>query len=438
MSDNNTCCQNHVCKAALDPATETIVACPLCRKATYCSEQCRLTDWVKHACPNAQIASSAVDTPVVPYYFEDEEPEEAVAEEMAEAGEQHPFLEAHSVTHYNDTGNVSHSVTDPLVELVGADVAVKRESLGGSAKRGIAPSQDLAERRYRIHIQELDERERVRTELWIDGDTLGTDAIYWENGDDRIRKLMGREKGEDFRSRLRGAGRWLVTRLSKEGNRIILWPDMSAGTENHGRASNQPLGSKGTIIIMLHVDQPDGSMQRVGELRGPFNFRLDSFTLKLSRAFRKRLTQRLRAKFSGTNEESIKTMRTYRMQADDMRAVFTVQPEGDRVYIRDIEFSISPNRLYAAPTAFGAEQQLQYSIDTEPASLAAATGLLMALEKRAAEKGEKRHETAILRDYVRDLNDKRGGEIDHRDVPDAVHTAMYTATGALIAENACH
>lgn len=60
-------CANHICK---NPSLAHF-ACSLCKKAVYCSSECRTLDWVKHDCPNVIPIAKKETGLFMPYYFED-------------------------------------------------------------------------------------------------------------------------------------------------------------------------------------------------------------------------------------------------------------------------------------------------------------------------------------------------------------------------------
>lgn len=77
-AESTVTCANGACAKHLDLSKGTPnILCPLCASTdtVYCSEACRMIDWVGHKCDNAFLISAAVGqkqaTLFVPYHFED-------------------------------------------------------------------------------------------------------------------------------------------------------------------------------------------------------------------------------------------------------------------------------------------------------------------------------------------------------------------------------
>ncbi len=70
-------CANHICNK--DISADEAILCGLCLNETYCSEQCKTMDWVRHQCPNvvALPANAKIEkqTPFVAFLQQDSLPE---------------------------------------------------------------------------------------------------------------------------------------------------------------------------------------------------------------------------------------------------------------------------------------------------------------------------------------------------------------------------
>ena len=420
-----TTCANHVCHKDLDNK----VLCPLCRNAQYCSEACRKTDWVKHACPNARIAAHPNDVQVIEYAWEDDVPSEVLAEEIGE-NVAHPFLNAYTTTYFTPDGHAESKIHTPAI--IDADAAVKRESVLGSYKRGATPPGDLAAQNYTIAVKILDEAGNEMMDALNIYGIIGKDAIYDKNDTTRVKRLLGElpmetEGKEKFTDRLRRYGRKLLSFGSKEGGSMVIWPDLQT---NNLAVRKFKMPEEATIVFEFWSGTGDDA-KKIYELRGPYSFRASRKMSRFTRAFQKRLTQRLRAKFPN-DSDNIKNMATYRMEAGGQRVVFTVEPISNTgVFLRDVEFAINASQFRFAASEITPDVRERVSVDAS--SVDQMTGLVMCLETRIAN-GDKSYAdiSSVLRPYTREL--EKNGSIHEDDIPDSIHTAVYTAVNRLAAE----
>lgn len=452
-------CTNEACRTEL-AACESTVRCQQCLGAEYCGEACRAADWVKHKCPNALLGATANDTHVLPYAWEDELTPEALAEEIGD-NKTHPFLQAHSVTHYTGDGRVLHSFLPALVG-VDAEGGVKRERAWGSYKRGVNPidkkSSSALDGTYALSVDQLDRDDMVIRTFSVTG-RISRDSIYSENGLDRVQRLLGElgEADESKLNRARRAARNFFSSGSKEGDRLILWPDLSGGP-NRDSARKTPFDTRGTLRVTLTCTTGK-SMATIFMLRGPYDFGKGEWFFKMARAATKSGMLRLRSKFPG--DDSVKTMSPWRMEAQGTRLTFIIQQVGDKVFFRDFEFAISPQlmleklpglaldstaqlsereqELFGTASASAPPPPPDYDYDAsmttnseihvgvDAGSLDQVTGLVMAMEHRGLTQKDLEPLGAILRPYARELCDKRNGYIHYNDIPDDVHTAIGLA-----------
>jgi hypothetical protein len=289
----------------------------------------------------------------------------------------------------------------------------------------------LAVERYSIRIQILNDAGDELANEFVTGE-IGTDAIYTGNTSERVKKLLGDmpldtdDNGkEKWTDRLRRYGRKVLSFGSKEGGSIILWPNLNDPYNMKIRKFKMP--EEGTIIFTLYKGT-DESATRIYELRGPYSFRGARKMSRFTRAFQKRLTQRLRAKFPN-DSDNIKNMATYRMEAGGQRVVFTVEPISNTgVFLRDVEFAVNVSQFNYATEA---QVDIREHIGVDPASVSQMTGLVMCLETQVAQ-GKNDYNSTALRNYTRELN--TAGSIHEDDIPDQIHTAVYTAVNRLASE----
>lgn len=436
-------CANHVCSKQL----EDKVLCPLCRDVQYCSEECRQTDWIKHACPNALLATKPNEAIIRPYAWEDEMPDEVLNEEIG-TNVAHPFLKGYSLTHYGPDGSVSHQDFPPMIIDAAAEGGVKPLKVFGTYKRGPEPRSDMDRNIYTIRFEVIDKNDRVinpNNTIEFSG-ILGNDAVYDGNNEPRIKKLLG-FIGDSDEKWYGKVTRWFRRKLQSaaKSSELNIWPNLLTNEKNERTSKTKTLPQMGNLRVSFLIGFQE-NQRLVSVFTGRFNFtKQTGIFARWTRAFRKQFAQRLRAK-GFEDADAIKTFHGYVMEAPKVTSskfVFIVQSTGDTVYIRDVEAFIS---------AVDMESVSVRSDDTGPAlpprddanssisasSLEQVTGLVMALEHKAAMQDKPDADLdairATLRPYARDLNEKHQGNIPESAIPDQVHTAIYTAVNRLALE----
>lgn len=435
-----TLCANHVCKKDLTDK----VLCPLCRQAEYCSEACRKTDWVKHACPNAMISASPNQCVVRPYVWEEDIPDDILNEEIG-GNAAHELLQAHTTTHFTNDGRVQGDYFPPALIDAAAEGGVKPETLFGSYKRGTEPRKDQKPLKYRVVISQVDRNERP-----IRGNTLefkgiiGEDAIYKENNAERVKRLLQTDpaEGNIFAKAKRFFKRRIDERL--KGAEIIIWPNLVTDDYNTRMRKSKVLNQTGNLKASLEVLTYNATTKEdeyllVSTLNGPYNFIIKSnFWEKLTRSIRKLFLQRLKLKLQ-EDSDAVKTMRTYVMEAPKTttaRFVITIQRSGEDIYVRDVEVTMSPldlDKNIATSAYDDTAHEIDMRIGVDPSSISQMTGLVMCLETRAAEgNAQAAADSAQLRPYTRDLN--TAGSIHEDQIPDKIHTIVYSTVNRLASE----
>ncbi len=148
-----TDCANHVCGNQCH--AEGGVTCPLCHGATYCSEECRQVDAIKHDCPNVVRIAAPNDTLFVPYMYEDR----MTAAELGDADPRSPLVANRLLVHHAADRNMSTRVLPALIEADSGTGWVKNFV---TPTIGINPMSDertkaaLAGALYTITIEHLD------------------------------------------------------------------------------------------------------------------------------------------------------------------------------------------------------------------------------------------------------------------------------------------
>lgn len=432
------------CAKPLDLERVSAVVCPLCRDPVYCGEACRQLDWVKHGCPNALVASSPNVVPMTEYEWEDEMDPEILKAEIDTDPVHHPLLQGHSVTHYAGDGTVSVKHYPSLIDAIAKDGF--KIYTGTTYKRGNRPPLGIKDLTYKIQIDAPGQ-----DSFDIYGSVL-TDAIYKENTALRVRRILGLEDDNASRAdRGRSGVLRFVQKVSKSSD-VLLWPDVQTG-ENARVVRQNTVPARGQMNITLYLQDPDtvNGWQQVSNIEALYNFSKRYKLAKKTRGFTKWLQFRRGRKFK--KDSGQKAFRTYKAEADGSRVLISVERiEGsDRYFIRDLEMSFMPqkvtNQLNTAEDVYSMASETEDSVGSydysearigvrvDPASLEQMTGLVMALETRAAEGKADPVYASIgntLRNYVRELNDQRGGRIDEDDIPDQVHTAARLAVASLV------
>lgn len=479
-------CSNHVCTTTTGGGA--CVTCELCHAATYCSEECRTVDWVKHACHNVRRVAARGDTLFVRYNYEDR----MSADELGAADPRSPLVSAHLAVHYGPD-RVRTVVEVPA--LLGADSNTGWTANFVTPGRGIDPTlkaNKLNGLSYGIHIEQLDEDDRVERALRIGG-LFSRDTVYDANKNERVKRLLGKKGWEadkeeanenrespsalrrglrKFADTFKRGVRRTTSFVDKAQTNVVMWPDLQ--TEYSDVADGVLFDISGNLRIIVTIGTTvESASVTVGKLRGGYDLNTTATESGVKSSLKKAFEVRLQGKFKSTAG-----LHTYRAQANGMTAIVTfLVSKGDtkQATIRDIEFSMPKARLLKARATLGDVNSATHSLnqskdvlsgsddedDTPPppppkdkdeqmqaaipfrcdARVAAQlVGLTVALEhtliknKQAAADDALRSDAAIVRAYTRNIVDSLGG-VAPKTVPMAVNTAVRCATEALYEYN---
>lgn len=288
-ADSTVTCANGACAKHLDLSKDTPnVLCPLCASTdtVYCSEACRMIDWVGHKCDNAFLIAAAVGqkqaTLFVPYHFEDrldaKEHKQWVdamtPEARIEAENQHYLLQ---VNHPDQTVSqhlirVGESLTfrpmDPKLETV--------------FRRGVAPHPDVQKAQFEITFSVGDNISFVMT------GTVGDRAIWKDHA----------PPGTDMGGKLKQ----FFQDLRKESSDTVLF--VKPTQEDRDLAPQIPMeGNKMSVEVKIN-----GNV--ISSMSGPYKMR--DLGTEWTRAIGKFFTPRLKSLFPNAATDPIKDYKTLR------------------------------------------------------------------------------------------------------------------------------
>lgn len=458
--EKTTGCANHVCDKKLDVAKDTHLKCPLCLNPdqAYCSEECRVMDWVKHACPNVIQASAASNTAFLPFFDEDLEIEEHVMQKLDPSC---ALFQTYQVVQRGTDDVVREYQVPPFIGTMAAN-GFRRDVIV-SMGRGLSPDKAWADFDYMIIVKEMISGKEVQLR-----GNMKRDTIYKGNPDPRVAHLLGGP------TKLRW---WKQEFLDKEQSSIIFWP--SANKDSVFVDQEFPLQGELDIqfyLVASNVKGPSDKTSHAFNLSGPYDLSRAEKQGRFMGAMRKRTQSRLRAKFGynpdgsgrGRVDSSVANMFSLRGTGGSMTGIvtFEVPPrrgrgQGGVAIFRDIEFAVpkykvtqlvnviggASNTDILRPTIppkkvvsdaegkaltkalgeSGMEQervQIQSPLKCNAHDVNQVVGLTMAMELRAA-RGDKRNEAqaAVVRAYARDLLDNKKGEAPEH-VPVKINTAI--------------
>lgn len=323
-----SCCANHTCAKSLDlNGQDANVLCPLCvdTELVYCSEQCRVMDWVTHKCNNAFLVKTAMmvgqSAAVVfaPYHFEDTLDEKEYKRLQDTLSQEHVFQME------NQRYLVQNVAPDLTVtqHLIGNDVRFKPmdPKLQTVYRRGKEPEARLKSLPYTIEIEGVDANVKVMLEGTIEADSIYKNHLAW---------LPNPNKALD----------WLLNRR-KESSSIVLFPRVQMPPEQRA------FPPTGTLSVTVKVD---GKVVTQWE-NASYTMRTRGY--EFTRALGKFLTPRLKALFPGA-DAARKDMKLLRAQvgSTSLVLVFNV-PRMEKEFMRleGVIYTVSETNLLRA--AFG-------------------------------------------------------------------------------------
>lgn len=430
-------CANHVCGEA-----HATIACPLCKGVAYCSEACRVIDWVKHDCANVIRVASPNDTPFLPYFFEDRMSDaERGPAPVVGATSTSPIGQSHVAVYF---GPNQTRVEYPI------PARVEEDSQSGWRTDFVTPSIGadpetfgLGTQQFRIRISLLDNTLEGNVLPGKQRDYAGafrTDTVYKGNTDERVDNLLKNKgwttpKDSIFK---RGAdvlrrGLTKATHLTNTVlTSVLFWPKVTAETALQ-------LPSTGNLRVELYV----GNVL-VSNVRGGFNLTQSASMSKLSAVAHAAFQIRLKSKFSPALAVG---MFPFQAKANDVIATMTmkVAQGGNSGSLRDIELVVPETLIHDAinqsttsvkstisptPARAVVEYRCNPRVAEQLIGLACAVETASVHNKQVADDEALQNNSGILRKYARVVQDKLDCNAPN-DVPMEVNTAVRYVTHAL-------
>jgi hypothetical protein len=390
MRCRSGCCANAACKSDLNLEADQYITCPLCVAPAYCSEACRMIDWVRHDCPNVYSASQVGDSMFTPYFYEDALPADALAQvrEMGVLG--NPLMQSYMVVAQNSDMSVTQRIMPARISASCED-AVGLLPGGGISKSGLGRGADpsklrLVPTKFRIIVERfVDDRVGEAENKMIIHGKLPKDTIF---------------KGNT----LNGTAAKLASYNPVAGTHadcIVFWPETEEVRKaSHDAVSRGSVPSRfvvplqGKLMITLALDGYQPVCIRSGYDLGSAVYK--SMYENAKKSLLDTFERRLRLKFGG--REDIKNLRVVHGvtagRSMETALIFRVLPGGDRAELADVEFLVPEMRLQRTsavaspplPPRDDVEGAVsKYAFSCNPARVEDAVGLSMALELRRAQ-----------------------------------------------------
>ena len=297
-------CANGACAKHIDlEAEQANILCPLCASpdTVYCSEACRMIDWVGHKCDNAFLISAAMGqkqaTLFVPYSFEDTldaKEHKQWVESLTPAAR----IEAENQHYLVQVNHPDQTVSQHLIRVGGATTFRHMDpKLETAFRRGRPPIDEVLSAKYRIKVT-------VNNKLLVvmEGD-VGERAIYDGHQPPGTEMGYGDEEAGLWKKFKRTVSRTFMN-VRKESSDTVLFvrpKDTDYVT----------MPQKGNISIQVQISNGLDPSQyvTVTEMTGPYA--MPAKGREASRFIGKFLHMRLKALFpdKADNIKDLKTLR---------------------------------------------------------------------------------------------------------------------------------
>lgn len=403
MATPTTCCANHTCSVTTSE-TDSHVTCSLCLTPMYCSEECRLMDWIQHDCPNAIAVDRVGAIAAMPYAWEDFM--------SAEVRDTLPF-NAPTFQSYLLQSMGSDMKVSQWTQVGDVAGKVRHHSTVSVGSGGDGPSERYADYEYRITVTQdgsllYDKTGRVKDI-----------AVHPSNPSKRLNALA-----TAFKSELHSSS-------------ILLWPN-----PQEIRNKNITLRNSGELRVTVDMARTSGGVP-VSILDTEFRYGTRGAGLSWWREAkgkaRKYLDGRYKIKF-GEYDDTIKYMSSLRVptgRGAQINLTFTTLPgQTNEHHFRDIEILIPESMLIGDRPA-----EPMYELDNAPISFYCdarninhVNALTMALEMVQADPDSKElmspdllNAAGIIRKHTREMNADPKKYVSEA-VPVEVNTAVYMAT----------
>lgn len=312
----STTCSNHTCGKALK---EKDVLCPLCvdSEMAYCSEECRLMDWVKHKCENAYLVkgvAAAVQSVFAPYHFEDmlDEKEQKRLQETLNHEQLFQMENQHFLV---QTIAQDNTVTQ---HLIGTEFKPMDPKLQTVYRRGIVPDARLNDVPYTIELSEAGGTTVVLSGK-VNEDAIHKDQLAW----------VQKSTNKIFN--------WFLDRR-KESSSVVLFPRVTANPEDRA------FPIKGTLSVTVKVN---GNVV-TSIPNAPYTMRTRGY--EFTRALGKFMVPRLKALFPD-KDAAIKDMKMLRAQvgSTSLVLIFNVpRMEADSIRLEGVVYTVAQTNLLRA------------------------------------------------------------------------------------------
>jgi hypothetical protein len=418
-------CANHVC----DSTTAASIACPHCHGVAYCSEQCRVIDWVKHDCANVTRVADPAETRFVPYYFQDHMTD-AERGPIPAPGTASPLLESHMLVHY---GTDQTRTVREIPSLIAADSQSGWRTDFVTPTIGTDPDRYALAGEYTIRAELLDNSLEGNTIKFKDYvGTFTKNTIYKGNTDEDVARLLANKpmttESDSFGKRAKEAVRRFASAVAVKtagvSTSVLFWPKI-----NFAEALSLP--ATGNLRVSLYVR---GVL--VTHIRGGFDLRKVAAMSKLSAITKTAFEVRVKSKFKHPEG-----LYPYQAVVADVIATstFKIAKAGTEGTLRDIELVVPEMTIHAALNDNRVPvkaEAIQSEYRCNPRVFEQLMGLVLAAEattvsnKAAAADETLQHNAGIVRSYTRNIQDKLQC-VAPADVPMEVNTAVHFVTHAL-------
>ncbi len=315
-------CEKHSCKNTLGDEQHM---CSLCKSVAYCSDECRVSDWILHGCANQYTIESNVNPTglghMVPYAYEDVDMDMA---ELAKLPIGDPVFQAYSVKQTLSNLSERHFVVEPLLQHVGAEAISHCDH---TMTRGQDGSK-LLRTPYQLDVYITDQHTQQHTTDVVQDDDITKGMIYAENkANTKAQQLAG--KG--LKNFLKGGA---IRAANQDKSVYVLWPRNQAK-----QLADRTVPLKGTIRVDLSVGgQPVSYLLAAYDLDTKRQGTMHS----LGRTIKAKLRRQLQIKFAGTPRvvENMEVCRYQDHVGNSIVATFEIQQRTTIARLVDLEFII--------------------------------------------------------------------------------------------------
>jgi hypothetical protein len=353
-------CGHPTCQKAVDVDVE-YHTCSLCRAPIYCSEPCRIADWVAHDCPNVVRVQGAPKAMLAPYYGQDALTEE----ELAALPINDPIFQSQGYLFTNDNRNVAY-----YSNLVEGNAISENGRM--PAMRGAKPATKLTGE-YAIRIK-------------IDGDeqpfvfgNIPMDAIFKDNtSNPRANAVAG--FGATFGDKIRG----LTRRLHANESSYIFWPNMT-DKRNENLVRTKKLSGDIQVDLLLYKED---KWQQYAHIVAGYELQREpnGFWRNIGRVARKSVEQQMRLLCPGEDVKKLQWSSYEDSLGNGIRLIWRVQ--GETAILKSVEFmtpvDLEPENLGASISTLPNTIEERFLCDAR--NLEDMVGLCMALDEHLATK----------------------------------------------------